>query len=267
MAKPLRILSLGWGVQSWTLAAMVALKELPPIDYAVHADTTHEHEATYAHAKKWTPWLEEHGVRVVTVKANRPDVVRKDWDASTLIPAFTLEQRTYQTGQLRRQCTHNWKIMPVRRFIRSILENPKPGSVEMWLGISFDECQRIRDSGVGYIINHYPLAEQRITRAACIAWLEAHSLDAPPKSACTFCPYKSLESWRRLKRRGGHDWQEALAVDNSIRNKRADAGHILYVHPARIPLEEAVKIPEDIGAHQFGFFEEEQPCDSGFCMT
>jgi len=37
----LRVLSLGWGVQSWTLAAMIALKELPPIDYAIHADTTH----------------------------------------------------------------------------------------------------------------------------------------------------------------------------------------------------------------------------------
>ena len=60
---PLRVLSLGWGVQSWTLAAMIALKELPLVDYAVHADTTHEHEGTYAHAAKWTPWLEERGVR------------------------------------------------------------------------------------------------------------------------------------------------------------------------------------------------------------
>ncbi|KKL22079.1 hypothetical protein LCGC14_2439070, partial [marine sediment metagenome] len=54
----LRVLSLGWGVQSWTLAAMIALKELPPIDYAIHADTTHEMSNTYALAAKWTPWLE-----------------------------------------------------------------------------------------------------------------------------------------------------------------------------------------------------------------
>lgn len=40
-AATLKVLSLGWGVQSWTLAAMVALKELPPVDYAVHADTRH----------------------------------------------------------------------------------------------------------------------------------------------------------------------------------------------------------------------------------
>ena len=35
-------LSLGWGVQSWTIAAMAALGELPPIDLAIHADTGHE---------------------------------------------------------------------------------------------------------------------------------------------------------------------------------------------------------------------------------
>jgi len=57
--NPLKILSLGWGVQSWALAAMAALGEIPKPDFAVHADTTHEMEGTYAHAAKWTPWLED----------------------------------------------------------------------------------------------------------------------------------------------------------------------------------------------------------------
>ena len=35
----IRILSMGWGVQTWALAAMVALGDLPPVDYVVHADT------------------------------------------------------------------------------------------------------------------------------------------------------------------------------------------------------------------------------------
>ena len=32
-------LSLGWGIQSWTLSAMIALGFLPPIDLAIHAFT------------------------------------------------------------------------------------------------------------------------------------------------------------------------------------------------------------------------------------
>ena len=60
----LTVLSLGWGVQSWTLAAMAALGELPGLDVAIHADTTHERQATYAFAAQWTPWLAARGVKV-----------------------------------------------------------------------------------------------------------------------------------------------------------------------------------------------------------
>ena len=61
-------LSLGWGVQSFAIAVMVAQGDLPMIDVAIHSDTGHEAAATYAHAAKWTPWLEERGVKVVTVR-------------------------------------------------------------------------------------------------------------------------------------------------------------------------------------------------------
>ena len=258
----MKIISLGWGVQSWTLAAMVALKELPPVDYAVHADTGHEMSGTYAHAKKWTPWLEEHGVKVVTVHGRRTEVVVEAWSNSVNIPAFTLDKQTGSRGQVQRQCTNLWKIQPIRRFIRTIIPNPKPGAVESWLGISLDEWQRMRTSDVAFIVNVYPLVDRRITREACVAWLQAHGLDIPPKSACTFCPFKSLSAWQELKRQGGPDWAEAIAVDEAIRWKREK--HPLFVHPARKPLSAAVAIPEDVGAKQL---ELEIPCDGGVCFV
>ena len=141
---PLRVISLGWGVQSWTLAAMVAVGELPAVDYAIHADTTHEAAGTYAHATKWTPWLEARGVKVVTVTSNRAEVFREDWGAgAVMIPAFTSERTTGKHGQTQRQCTHDWKIMPIRRFIRSVIGVPRPGAVQSWQGISLDEWQRM----------------------------------------------------------------------------------------------------------------------------
>ena len=128
--RPLRIISLGWGVQSWTLAAMSALDELPKIDYAIHADTTHEAAATYAHAEKWTPWLEHHGIKVVTVAPSKPDVMR-DWTTkAVMIPAYTIngsDSSTNEFGQIRRQCTNDWKIQPIRRFIRSTIGNQSTG--------------------------------------------------------------------------------------------------------------------------------------------
>ena len=265
----LRIISLGWGIQSWTLAAMAALGELEPVDYAIHADTTHEAEGTYAHAAKWTPWLEARGVTVATVKGNRLNVIER-WKAETagiMIPAFTLPHNPHSPpGQIQRQCTSEWKINAIRRFVRSKIPGSlQPGMVQSVLGISLDEWHRMRDSDVAYITNVYPLVDLRMSRADCVTWLEANGLDVPPKSACVFCPYKSMASWKALKRQGGADWEKAVEADAAIRDQRDT--HTLFIHPARQPLPQAVSIPEDIGAKQLGFYEEEQPCDSGVCFT
>ena len=268
----LRIISLGWGVQSWTLAAMAALGELEPVDAAIHADTTWEHKATYDHAREWTPWLEERGVKVLTVR-NKPERigVLNQYNTGTtavIIPAFTTDSTTGKAGQINRQCTGVWKIMPIRRLIRQMLVdrqlNKAPGVVQSLQGISLDEWGRMRTSDVRYIDNVYPLVEKRMTRADCIAWLQAHELAVPRKSSCVFCPYKSVGSWKALKQAGGPDWDIAVMVDQSIRDERPNAS--LFVHPGRKPLAEAVSIPEDYGASQLEL-DFEAPCDSGFCFT
>lgn len=264
----MKVLSMGWGVQTWTLPAMMALDAIPKVDFIVHADTGHEHQATYDFARQWTRWLSVEGFEVQTVRGGRTDVVREDWSNSVLIPAFSLDAEG-NAGQVRRQCTHDWKVMPIRRFIREELARRKikraPGIVEMLMGISWDEASaRMRDSDVAYITNEYPLVDLRMTRRDCLLWLERHNLPAPPKSACTFCPYSSKANWGALKRDGGPDWQEAVAVDEAIREKRAPH-HTLYIHPARKPLSEAVSIPEDEGAKQMELVE--TPCDSGYCFT
>ena len=245
---------------------MSAVGELPLVDYAIHADTTHEAAGTYSHAAKWTPWLESHGVKVRTVTADRTGDVEDGESPSALIPAFTTDNRSGKPGQVRRQCTHDWKIMPIRRFIRTVIGKPTPGAVESWQGISLDEWQRMRDSDVGYISNEYPLVERKITRGDCVAWLETKGLDVPPKSACTFCPYHSIAQWKRLKREDGTDWRHAVEVDTAIRHKRSSIGHLAYVHPYRKPLPEAVRIPEDVGASQLEM-DLETPCDGGMCFV
>ncbi len=117
MKPQLKILSLGWGVQSWTMAAMMALDELPRADYVIHADTTYERASTYQFAERWAPWLGEHGVTVDTVRGRRNDVVMADHSNSVMIPAFTINAEGSK-GQVRRQCTHDWKVLPVRRLVR-----------------------------------------------------------------------------------------------------------------------------------------------------
>jgi len=260
----IKVLSLGWGVQSWTLAAMSALGELEPVDFAVHADTTWERKQTYEFAKRWTPWLEERGVKVVTVQDEAQE--RKMSTSNTDIPAFTVDIANDVQGQLRRQCTGRWKITPMRRYIAAELQRREldktPGIVEQWLGISEDEWHRAKDSDVKYIAHRYPLLEKGMRRGDCVTWLERNGLEVPGKSACVFCPYHNRLAWEEMKRSEPEDWATAVEIDLQIRNVRPP--YPLFVHNARVPLEEAVSIPEDKGFSQLGLLDAE--CDSGHCF-
>lgn len=256
----LRVLSLGWGVQSTTLAFMSALGEIEPVDFAIHADTTHESSLTYAYAERWMPWLAELGVRVIT--ASNPKRTSGVKTGKTDLPAFTNNVQG-SNGQLRRQCTSTWKILPMRQAIRQYLKdtgikNPKPGAVEQWIGISLDEFQRMKDSDVKYIVNRWPLIEHKMTRNDCVKWLRDHGLEVPPKSACTFCPFHSTSEWRRIKS-NPDDWSEAVEVDHAIRKARPP--YDLFVHPARIPLED-VDLRNDQDRGQLSLWDDE--C-SGIC--
>ncbi len=222
-------LSLGWGIQSFTLAAMVALGELPPVDVAIHADTTHERRGTYAFAARWTPWLEERGVKVATVRAANSQPVNPY--GGMMIPAYTATEKG--NGQMSRQCTDEWKRAPIRRYLQA---HRGGRAVEVWLGISLDEFQRMKDSDVKYITHRWPLIERRMTRNDCRLWLERHGLETPPKSSCVFCPYHNRAAWVELAHSGDGDWQKAVEVDQAIRKARPP--YDLFVHPARVPLDE-----------------------------
>lgn len=293
MSNPaITVISLGMGVQSVTLAAMSALGNLPPVTAAIHADTTHERQGTYAYAEWFNPWLEAHGVRVLTVSDKSSGAVSDAGDKNILIPAFTLAGKGFSAteyaavgnaaggldsvelteGQLRRQCTSRWKITPIRQAVRRLLAEQNldatPGIVEQWIGISQDEFQRARTSDVQYITHRYPLLDKRMTRADCIAYLQAHDLPVPPKSACVFCPYHNRHAWQELKREGGPDWDHAVSIDAAIRDRRPPFP--LFVHPARVPLAQAIRIAEDAGYTQGGLFDraevEDAPCDNGGCF-
>ena len=261
---PITFLSLGWGVQSWTIAAMMALGELPRADYLVHADTTHERQATYEFAEQWTPWLGEHGLDVVTVTGTRTDVVEY-WQKEApgvMIPAFT-DNLAGDAGQVNRQCTYEWKISAVRRYMSTKLAErglkKTPAVTATVLGISWDEALRIRDSDVKYNVNEYPLVDARIRRSDCVAWLEAKGLPVPVKSSCVFCPYQSKVSWERLARANGPDWDKAVRVDEAIRNKRDNFE--LFVHPSRRPLPEAVSNVDQMEMWP------DASCDGGYCFV
>lgn len=221
-------LSLGWGVQSFTMLCMVIFGDLPKIDIAIHSDTTHERVDTYLFAEKQTPWVEKNGIKIVTVKSNDTKIINKY--GGMMIPAYTTTPKG--NGQMSRQCTYNWKRIPTRRYLQ---QNRNKKVVELWLGISLDEAFRMKDSDVKYICHRWPLIELKMKRQDCIQYLKDHSIDVPPKSSCVFCPYHDKKTWQELKK-NSKDWQLAILADETIR--QAKPPYNLYVHPKKKPLSE-----------------------------
>jgi hypothetical protein len=256
------VISLGWGCQSFALAAMSALGVLPRVDAAIHADTTHERRKTYEFAQRWTPWLEERGVRVVTVRADekRLDPFYSVNKLSVFLPAYTTRETGERSGMLRRQCTSEWKVLPIRRWLQV---NRSGELVEQWLGITLDEVQRMRQSDVQYITNVYPFVEmldRPWTRGMATQWLLDNGLEVPCRSACVFCPFHTRQEWREIKLAGDGDWEKAVEVDEALRHARP--GYVCYLTPERKPLVDCdFSSPEDHG--QLSLWGEE--C-SGMCF-
>jgi|TARA_E500000318_G_scaffold108195_1_gene118587 hypothetical protein len=249
----LRILSLGAGVQSSTLALMIEKGEIPMVDAAIFADVKGEPKAVYEHLD----WLEKklsYPVYRVTWRDLKQDIL----DASTgkykafTAPFFTKNPATGKKKMLRRQCTFMYKINPVVQKVRDLLglekgeKRKKNTNVEMLMGISKDEIFRVKSNRIKYITNVYPLIDKDFTRSDCIAWMLKNNYPRPPRSACTFCPYHSNEEWKEIKK-NKEEWAEVVAMDRAIRHqekykdKFKDSNEVLdelFLHREGIPIDE-----------------------------
>ena len=257
----IRILSLGAGVQSTTLALMSARGDLPAVDYAIFADTGWEPEAVYKHLA----WLETQ-LPFPVLRGARPGadlgehaiaIATSDVTRTASPPWFTEGPR----GMLPRQCSKEYKVRVIGQKVREILglkrgeRGPKGKAVEQWIGISLDEMQRMKAAEQPFVENCFPLIEARMTRRDCLAWMQERQYPRPPKSSCIFCPYRGDDQWRDMRDNAPDDWQKAVAFDEAIRPGFYGMGGEAYVHRQRVPLGE-VDLSTAADHGQFDMFEE-----------
>lgn len=258
--RPLVVLSLGAGVQSSTLALLAnAGKVFPMPDCAIFADTGAEPKAVY----DWLGHLES----LLSFPIHR--VMWKDGLLSNITesikggrfagaPFYTENDdfnRTDREGQLRRQCTREFKVQPITRKLRELIGAEKGERIAhhgrlviQYIGISLDEIIRMKPSRERWIEHQWPLVEKRMTRWDCMRWLTANGHPIPPKSACTFCPYHSNHEWRELRAFDPAGWKQAIDVDAMIRGGVRGTKHALYLHRDMKPLADCdLSTDEDRG--------------------
>ncbi|WP_372502291.1 hypothetical protein P7L66_12645 [Tistrella mobilis] len=264
----LRALSLGAGVQSTALALMAAHGEIGPMpDCAIFADTGWEPKAVYEHLA-WlrSPNVLPFPVHIVTAGNIRDGLVRgAQGERWASIPAFT-KSASGTVGMIRRQCTKELKIVPIRRKVRELVgltgkRSPDRPVVEQWIGISLDEIVRMKMSFEPWQVNRWPLIKLDMKRRDCLRWLERHGFPMPPKSACIGCPYHSDVVWRQMRDEDPDGFADAVAIDRLIRTGFRNLRGEVYLHRSCVPLDEAnLDTPADKG--QLDLFADE--CD-GMC--
>jgi len=245
----LRVLSLGAGVQSTTLALMAAHGVVGPMpDCAIFADTGWEPAAVYDHlAWLMSPNVLPFPVHVVTGGDIRADLLRAgEGHRWASIPAFTRTVKgvRFSIGMIRRQCTKDYKIVPIRRKVRELAgltrrRSPATPVVEQWIGISLDEAIRMKPSFEDWQVNRWPLIEQRMTRRDCLRWLAEHEYPVPPKSSCIGCPFHADEVWRQMRDEDPAAWADAVAIDRAIRTGLRGIRGEVFLHRSAVPLDEA----------------------------
>lgn len=264
----IRVLSLGAGVQSSCVLLMSCRGVLPKLDHAVFADTQWEPKAVYDHLVWLTAEAAKAGIPVhrVTRSNLRADAIahaegngESRWAS---MPLF-MKNADGSLGLVRRQCTKEYKIEPIEKFIRHEIlglkprqRAPKKPVVEQWFGIDAPEFpHRGRVSHNPWCVFRYPLVhdvvsprktglfEEGFNREDCLTWVLEHGYPRPPRSACIGCPFHSDAEWL-LIRQNSSEWADAVAFDRQLR-----AGHKtntgdnafraeVYLHRSCVPLDE-----------------------------
>jgi len=227
----------------------------------------------YAHLD----WLEEeagrHGIPVVRVtNGNLREQTMNGFVGGTKsrdkrcasLPLYVLSP-SGDAGMIRRQCTSEYKITPIEKYIKKNILGLKKTSrwptskvIDQWMGISTDELRRVRQSKVLWNEFVYPFCnlpdkylERPMNRAACVAWLARNYPGRDiPRSACVGCPFHSNEEWRHV-RDNPDEWASAIEVDEAIRHADGMRGTV-YLHRSCKPLSEA-DLGDQPGQLEFGF--------------
>lgn len=179
MNEPKHILSFGGGVN--TVALMILLiRDGFPLDEVVFADTGGEMPETYDYLHIASKYLEQREIpfRVVANRIKGRDLYDTSWN------------RRVFPSVVWRWATRDFKVRPIHQYYRSL-----DAHINQYVGIAWDEIERMKDSRVNYVTNIYPLIDQKMTRDDCIEVIGSEGLPIPVKSGCYFCPFNSLDRW------------------------------------------------------------------------
>lgn len=247
----IRSISLGAGVQSTTLYLLACRGEIgPKPDVAIFADTQQEPPWVYKNLDRLSRMgdIPIHRVSAGDLGTAVLESLKSDGNRFASVP-FWVSGSDGRGSPGRRQCTREYKIDAITQELRRMggLKKGEKATgklmTEEWIGISCDEVQRAKSSRYSWVKTRWPLIEKRWRRSDCVNYLEGIGYPVPNKSACIFCPYRSLEEYAVWARNYPDLFNEACEWDERLRDGSARSMGMKepqYISRALVPLRIAV---------------------------
>jgi len=196
------ILSFGAGLNSTALLVFLVERNYP-LDEVVFADTGGEVPETYEHLKIVDSYLSKYGIPFKIVKSKNGTLYE------------TCMRRKVTPSQVWRWSTRDYKITPIHAYYR-----PLKVLINQYLGISFEERNRMKGARVSYVKNIFPLVENKLTRHDCIDIIYQADFDSPMpvRSGCFFCPFNSLSRWKEIYEKHRDLYFKAMILEENSKH-------------------------------------------------
>ena len=281
--KCFEILSYGAGTPSTTLALMACENAFhgPPYPYplvpiydaVIFCDLHAEPGWVYRQATFTAAACARAGIPFYTLDADLYGNFLANFGRAHIasIPFWTLGEDG-RKGRMPRQCTYDYKIKVMEKFVRRELLGYKPyqrtltldlHAHNMHMGIMWEERRRCRESKLSLFTNRYPLVEMGWTRTMCYAYnREVWGLETKA-SCCLFCPFHTNYFYRYIQDQEPACYACALRVDELVETNEArpPLKSKLYLSRSRKRLRDLT--PEDCNDTQC-FLYRSTPVWSGF---
>jgi hypothetical protein len=160
---------------------VLLVKQNYPLDDVVFADTGAERPETYRYLRVARSFLRKHGLKLRVLKSRNGNLLD------------TCRRRKVVPSMIWRWSTRDYKITPIYAYYRSLERH-----INQYVGIAYDEIDRMKDSFADYVTNVYPLVDLEMSREDCVREIKKARLPIPIKSGCFFCPFNTVGRWNDL---------------------------------------------------------------------
>lgn len=231
----MKILSCGAGMQSTALALMSCEKkkygddiypEVPIYGAILFCDLGEEPRWVYDQVYFIQCACEDVGIPFYVLESNLHSHYVENFGKSRVvsIPFWTIDE-SGKKGKMMRNCTLDYKINVMQKFIRSNLLGYKKGqrtrnedlkAHEMHLGFSVEEKHRCKDNPHKMFVNKFPLCDMNLERKDNYAYIKDVWGLETKASACTFCPFHRNYFFKHLKANYQEEYKKLIEFDDLL---------------------------------------------------